>query len=100
MEITRKYYAKKKNKRKEKKITLHHQYENEEQQPTAGRGYGSMVIPGVVVSVEDDGSTQAASWVDTSSCDGNSRQMHQVNCKSNGKGRKHLQCSNTTIHDS
>ncbi len=59
-----------------------------------------VVIPGVVVSVEDDGSTQAASWVDTSSCDGNSRQMHQVNCKSNGKGRKHLQCSNTRIHDS
>jgi hypothetical protein len=26
--------------------------------------------------------------------------MHQVNCKSNGKGRKHLQCSNTRIHDS
>lgn len=64
----------------------------------AARTY--MVIPGVVVSVEDDGSTQAASWVDTSSCDGNSRQMHQVNCKSNGKGRKHLQCSNRRIHDS
>jgi hypothetical protein len=42
VEITRKYYAKKKNKRKEKKITLHHQYENEEQQPTAGRAYGSI----------------------------------------------------------
>ncbi len=66
--------------------------------PAAASTY--LVIPGVVVSVKDDGSTQAASWVDTSSCDGNSRQMHQVNCKSNGKGRKHLQCSNRRIHDS
>jgi hypothetical protein len=49
-----------------------------------------MVIPGIMVSVEDHGSTQATSWVDTSSCNGDGCQMHQVDCKPNGKGRKYL----------
>jgi hypothetical protein len=49
-----------------------------------------MVTPGIMVSVEDHGSTQATSWVDTSSCNGDGCQMHQVDCKPNGKGRKYL----------
>jgi hypothetical protein len=35
-----------------------------------------MVIPGMV-PVVDDGGTQAPSWVDTSSSDGNCGQVHQ-----------------------
>jgi hypothetical protein len=49
-----------------------------------------MVIPGIMVPVEDHGSTQATSWVDTSSCNGDGCQMHQVDCKPNGKRRKYL----------
>ncbi len=56
-----------------------------------------LVIPGIMVSVEDHGSTQATSWVDTSSCNGDGCQMHQVDCKPNGKGRKYL--PHTMSHD-